>query len=419
MNLLARTHQNDAAIHSTIDSLEKIFTIILALAIGEALKQLVPDDKEFPTEHRVDYRRLPALLSFLLLIVPFYHGMLLYFTNIYDHPPRPAHYGFWLIVDCLAFTIEACLFFILSRSLPPRQWMRFYGAVLWLLVVDVVWAITIHFHRLAFLWRWIWLDLGALVIFGAVALFFREPKGEGRDQRGVRRAVVWILLALCFVRTAVDYWWNWEIYFPPDEQAVSYERIDATGLSASTRGMHQTFSPHRAKIYFAGPLFTQAEWRWNAEVAAILRRDKLDVILPQEASAPMLADSVPYDSARLFRENLANIEKADAVVAILDGPDADSGTCFECGFARHLGRPVIGIRTDIRRGGDDPDAGVNLMLSHGCSKMVSLPLGRRDDTEWVAREISGALSSVLPHPTTRSGVGSSEMGQKPVTRSSS
>src|SRR5207249_1191963 len=96
----------------------------------------------------------------------------------------------------------------------------------------------------------------------------------------------------------------------------------------------------------------------------------------------------------LFRANVESIEGASVVVAILDGTDADSGTCWECGYAFKAGRPVIGVRTDIRAGGDDPKTALNLMLSISCAALVSVPLGKREDVDWVAAEVASAVQRV-------------------------
>ena len=64
------------------------------------------------------------------------------------------------------------------------------------------------------------------------------------------------------------------------------------------------------------------------------------------------------------------LDSCQVVVAILDGPDADSGTSFEMGYARGRGKRVIGVRTDFRGG---EDHGVNLMLSNACSDLVTEP----------------------------------------------
>jgi nucleoside 2-deoxyribosyltransferase len=95
----------------------------------------------------------------------------------------------------------------------------------------------------------------------------------------------------------------------------------------------------------------------------------------------MLYGTVPYDPGTLFRANVAAIDASSAVVAILDQADPDSGTCWECGYAFARGKPVIGVRTDIRAGGDDPSLPVNLMLSQSCTHAIVLPFEKRDDVQ--------------------------------------
>ena len=61
------------------------------------------------------------------------------------------------------------------------------------------------------------------------------------------------------------------------------------------------------------------------------------------------------------------INHSDAVVAVLDGVDTDSGTCIEMGYAKGQGKLVIGVRTDFRAG---EDGGLNLMVSGICSALI-------------------------------------------------
>ena len=86
-----------------------------------------------------------------------------------------------------------------------------------------------------------------------------------------------------------------------------------------------------SKLYFAEPLFTQAEWRWNAEVAQSLRKLGYEVILPQERAESMLNGREAFNPQVLFSENITGVCEAAFVLAILDGADPDSGTCSECG----------------------------------------------------------------------------------------
>lgn len=60
-------------------------------------------------------------------------------------------------------------------------------------------------------------------------------------------------------------------------------------------------------------------------------------------------------------KNASMIQRADAVMAVLDGSDVDSGTAAEVGYAAALGKPVVGYRTDIREAGE-AGAEVNLQV---------------------------------------------------------
>ena len=67
---------------------------------------------------------------------------------------------------------------------------------------------------------------------------------------------------------------------------------------------------------------------------------------------------------RLGAANAAMIERADLVLAILDGVDVDSGTAAEIGYAAALGRRVVGLRLDLRHAGDNEGVLVNLQVEH-------------------------------------------------------
>ncbi|MGH2912324.1 MAG: nucleoside 2-deoxyribosyltransferase [Solirubrobacteraceae bacterium] len=67
-------------------------------------------------------------------------------------------------------------------------------------------------------------------------------------------------------------------------------------------------------------------------------------------------------NTRLAAKNTANIEQADALLAILDGTDVDSGTAAEIGFAAALKKPIVGLRLDKRQAGDNEGAKVNMQV---------------------------------------------------------
>ena len=143
-------------------------------------------------------------------------------------------------------------------------------------------------------------------------------------------------------------------------------------------------SAHAMKIYLAGPLFTTAEREFNARLAEILRAAGHAVFLPQEW------ESRDGSARALFERDVAGIEDADVVVANMDGPDPDSGTCWECGYA-YGKKPIVLFRTDFRAVDDGGLAPYNLMLSESATHRLALPLA---DTATVAARILGALESL-------------------------
>lgn len=122
------------------------------------------------------------------------------------------------------------------------------------------------------------------------------------------------------------------------------------------------------RVYLAAPLFSQVERAWNRALADAVRRldPKVDVTLPQDFRLGGRYND-PRTYGALFRRCLAAIDAADAVLAVLDGPDADSGVAFEIGHAHARGIPVLGLRTDYRPGADH---GVNLMCARACRYVI-------------------------------------------------
>jgi len=122
-------------------------------------------------------------------------------------------------------------------------------------------------------------------------------------------------------------------------------------------------------IYLAAPLFTAAEREYNLKLSSHLQLatlGNLAVFLPQSIDG-----SEARTTKEIYRTCIERLGLSDLVLAILDGSDADSGTCFEVGFAVAKGKPVVGLRTDFRPGGDDGPS--NLMLTNGCRYVVNAP----------------------------------------------
>jgi nucleoside 2-deoxyribosyltransferase len=143
-------------------------------------------------------------------------------------------------------------------------------------------------------------------------------------------------------------------------------------------------------VYIAGPLFTLAERRFNHDLASTIKTmaNDITVILPQQETAKMA--EMPNFHKKVFLYCLQEIDECDTLVAILDGADADSGTCIELGYAYARGKPIIGVRTDFRI---SEDRGLNLMVANICTRLIlksSLTANIND----IAQEIVNCLLDI-------------------------
>ena len=71
---------------------------------------------------------------------------------------------------------------------------------------------------------------------------------------------------------------------------------------------------------------------------------------------------------KIAKENERMINKADIMIAVLDGTDVDSGVAAEIGFAYAKGKKIIGYRGDFRVTGDNIGAIVNLQVEYFISQ---------------------------------------------------
>ena len=166
--------------------------------------------------------------------------------------------------------------------------------------------------------------------------------------------------------------------------AIPVEHWRRPGRRARQRG---SFNPPMTailgpmKLYFAGPLFSAAERAWNAEIVADLRAAGHEVFLPQEKEAGL-------DAARIFADDVRGIDWAAALVAIMDGPDPDSGTAWECGYA-YGKKPIILVRTDIRA--EAGSSRYNAMLTGSATDRLDLPGAAKPE---IIRAVLQAVANV-------------------------
>jgi nucleoside 2-deoxyribosyltransferase len=91
---------------------------------------------------------------------------------------------------------------------------------------------------------------------------------------------------------------------------------------------------------------------------------------------------------RIGASNRAAIDGAQAVVAVLDGPDVDSGTAAEIGYAFARGKTIVGYRGDYRLSADNEGSAVNLQVEYFIRESGGAIVHRCED---LARDLASLL----------------------------
>jgi nucleoside 2-deoxyribosyltransferase len=135
------------------------------------------------------------------------------------------------------------------------------------------------------------------------------------------------------------------------------------------------------RIYFAGPLFCQAERAFNLQLTEKLEERGFTVFLPQrdgvEFSKPPYNEMTSDELCQaIFAIDRDKILEADVLLFVLDGRVTDEGACVELGIAygqKHLlqqDKLLIGLHTDIRAAFAFLGAKLNPMI-HGALDYIA------------------------------------------------
>jgi nucleoside 2-deoxyribosyltransferase len=135
----------------------------------------------------------------------------------------------------------------------------------------------------------------------------------------------------------------------------------------------------KARVYIAGPLgFSEAGRHFLGSVlvpfVAGLGYEPVD---PWALSGPAEFEEARRQpdgparreawralNRRIGARNRGAIDGARAVIAVLDGPDVDSGTAAEIGYAFARGKLVVGYRSDLRLAAENEGGVVNLQVEY-------------------------------------------------------
>ena len=120
------------------------------------------------------------------------------------------------------------------------------------------------------------------------------------------------------------------------------------------------------RVYFAAPLFNEAEREYNLKIVSILEAHGYEVFLPQRDGflAPELEGKTEEEKTEMiFAKDRDEVLKSDILFIMLDGRVPDEGACVELGIAYASGKRCYGLKGDARSVELDMD--INPMIT-GC-----------------------------------------------------
>jgi len=113
------------------------------------------------------------------------------------------------------------------------------------------------------------------------------------------------------------------------------------------------------KVYFAAPLFSQAEKEFNKNLTDLIEKSGFHVFLPQRDGVAI--QKPPFDKMtdQVRRKTMFDLDRnqifdCDIFIFILDGRVPDEGASVELGLAyahkffKDQNKILIGLHTDIR-----------------------------------------------------------------------
>ncbi|SRR6266487_359635 len=133
---------------------------------------------------------------------------------------------------------------------------------------------------------------------------------------------------------------------------------------------------HRIKmsktIYIAGPIFSDSEKTYLEMLEGELSKGlnlkvKEDFFLPHRDVGDVGISGVGHNEA--FFYDIKALDECKIIVAWLDGPDVDSGTAVELGYAYARDKKIFGLSTDRRRSNQSLEGfAINNMIWGVCKK---------------------------------------------------
>lgn len=211
--LAAARPENDRqpdAERKSVEHLQELYTVAVGLSLTVGIERLFPSELHGGLKGST----IAAFVAFMATLLPFYHGALRHLDRSYLQGGQSRGGGGYLFADFFALFAEACVFIAMAASLERPH--RFLVLFLLLLILDIVWlefyvrlaAPVINPGNRSVTWAdraWVLVNTPFLFLGGtilAAGSAFPSP------------TFVYFVCALAVARTACDYAWSWNFYFP-------------------------------------------------------------------------------------------------------------------------------------------------------------------------------------------------------------
>ena len=196
-----------SAIARSVDSLQKIYAVIIALAIGNLANVVLRDLNEI-SELDTVVPYLPVILSFFLTIVPFYHGMNRHLDICYIENEDSFSKGS-LIFDFFIFSFEALSFLVLSFFI--KTGLAAFAILGFILVFDTLWSYIshwTHYNHIKPTTR-IWAYINAITVCVGFLIYSLDFI--------LNKEILFLILFI--LRIFFDYKLGYRFYFPDSRKA--------------------------------------------------------------------------------------------------------------------------------------------------------------------------------------------------------
>jgi hypothetical protein len=192
----------------SVDSLQKLYAIIVALAISISIQSLFLNkaDQSFVLSSEI-VKYLPCFFAFMVTLIPFYHGMNRHLDVCYIErdtiPPKGA-----LLFDFIVFFVESFVLFTIAATI--RNWEACFALLGVLLAMDTIWAFVSHLIHYRgptpSVIKWSAINVVAVILSIFLYLTSLFPNSSKPC----------VLFCVAFLRALLDYVICWEFYFPTE-----------------------------------------------------------------------------------------------------------------------------------------------------------------------------------------------------------